>query len=178
LACWPLGLTNRILAGIDALTYFTPYWAYRNEALRAGRIPLWNPHLFFGAPFLANIQSAVLYPLHGPLAWLPAERAIIWSAILHTWLAAALMYALARRSLRLTPLAGFLAGAVFGLGGFALARVENINQLNGLAWLPGLLWMADETIRAANERSRIRRAIALVVLIALSFSPATPRPSS
>jgi hypothetical protein len=166
---WPLGLTNRVLAGIDALTYFTPYWAYRNEALRAGRIPLWNPHLFFGAPFLANIQSAVLYPLHWPLAWLPAERAIIWSAILHAWLAAVLMYALARRSLRLTPLAGFLAGAVFGLGGFALARVENINQLNGLAWLPGLLWMADETLRAANGRSRIRRAIALVVLIALSF---------
>ena len=147
---WPLGLTHRILAGVDALTYFTPYWAYRMAELRAGRIPLWNPHLFFGVPFLANIQAAVLYPLHWPLIWLPAERALVWSAILHVWLAAALMYALARRTLRLTPAAGFLAGIVFGLGGFTLARVENINQLNGLAWLPGLLWLADETARAAS----------------------------
>lgn len=166
---WPLGMTNRILSGIDALTYFTPYWAYRNDALRAGHIPLWNPYLFFGSPFLANIQTAVLYPLHWPLIWLPPERALIWSAILHAWLAAALMYALARRSLSLTPPAAFLAGAVFGLGGFALARVENINQLNGLAWLPGLLWLADETARAATRRHRVRWSVALVVVVALSF---------
>ena len=32
------------------------------EAFRAGQIPLWNPYLFSGVPFLANIQAAVLYP--------------------------------------------------------------------------------------------------------------------
>ena len=79
------------------------------------------------------------------------------------------MYALARRTLRLTPLAGFLAGIVFGLGGFALARVENINQLNGLAWLPGLLWLADETARAADRRGTVRWGAALILVIALSF---------
>ena len=39
---WPLGLTNRVLAGVDALTYFTPYWAYRMAELRAGHLPLWD----------------------------------------------------------------------------------------------------------------------------------------
>jgi len=165
---WPLGLTNRVLAGIDALTYFTPYWAYRMEALRALRIPLWNPYLFAGVPFLANIQAAVLYPLHWPLSWMAPERAIIWSAILHVWLGCALAYAFARRSLRLSQLAGFLAGLSFGLGGFMLARIENINQLNTLAWLPGLLWLADETA-AAEGRRRWRWGAALVTAMALQL---------
>ena len=78
--CWPLGLTNRILAGVDALTYFTPYWAYRMAELRAGHLPLWNPYLFAGAPFLANPQAAVLYPLHWPLIWMEPSQALIWSA--------------------------------------------------------------------------------------------------
>ncbi|PKO20864.1 MAG: hypothetical protein CVU38_17835, partial [Chloroflexi bacterium HGW-Chloroflexi-1] len=142
---WPLGLTNRVLAGVDAFTYFTPYWAYRMAALHAGHVPLWNPYLFLGTPFLANIQAAVLYPLHWPLSWLTPAAALIWSALLHVWLAAGFTYTFARRSLRLSRPAAWLAGLLFGLGGFTLARVENINQLNALAWLPALLWLLDET---------------------------------
>jgi hypothetical protein len=29
---------------------------------RRGLIPLWNPHQFCGAPFIANGQSAFFYP--------------------------------------------------------------------------------------------------------------------
>ena len=68
--------TNRVLAGVDAFTYFTPYWAYRMAELRAGHLPLWNPYLFLGVPFLANPQAAVLYPLHWPLTWLRPEQAL------------------------------------------------------------------------------------------------------
>jgi hypothetical protein len=164
---WPLGLTNRVLAGVDALTYFTPYWAYRMAELRAGLAPLWNPYLFLGVPFLANPQAAVLYPLHWPFSWLRAEQALVWSALLHAWLAAGFTYTLARRSLCASRLAAWLAGLIFGLGGFTLARIENINQLNALAWLPALLWLYDETARAAGWRSRIRWGAALAVAIAL-----------
>ena len=166
---WPLGLTNRVLAGVDALTYFTPYWAYRMAELRAGQMPLWNPYLFLGVPFLANPQAAVLYPLHWPLSWLRPEQALVWSALLHVWLAAGFTYTFARRSLGRSRLAAWLAGLIFGLGGFTLARVENINQLNALAWLPALLWLYDETARAASWRSRIRWGAALAVAIALQL---------
>ena len=166
---WPLGLTNRVLAGVDALTYFTPYWAHRMTELRAGQLPLWNPYLFLGVPFLANPQAAVLYPLHWPLSWLRPEQALIWSALLHVWLAAGFTYTFARRSLGCSRLAAWLAGLIFGLGGFTLARVENINQLNALAWLPALLWLYDEAARAASGRSRIRWGAALAAAIALQL---------
>ena len=113
--------------------------------LRAGHLPLWNPYLFAGVPFLANPQAAVLYPLHWPLTWMEPSQALIWSALLHVWLAAGFMYTFARRSVGLGSQASWLAGALFGLGGFTLAKIENINQLNGLAWLPAMLWLLDET---------------------------------
>jgi hypothetical protein len=164
---WPLGLTNRILAGIDALTYFTPYWAYRMAALRAGQVPLWNPYLFLGVPFLANPQAAVLYPLHWPLSWLDPAQALVWSALLHVWLAAGFAYLFARRSLGLTRLASLLSGILFGLGGYTLARIENINQLNALAWFPALLWLYDEVLRARDRRHALRWGLALAAVIAL-----------
>lgn len=164
---WPLGLTNRILAGVDAFTYFAPYWDYRMAALRAGQIPLWNPYLFLGVPFLANPQAAVLYPLHWPLSWLTAEQALIWSAALHVWLAAGFTYTLARRSFGLSWTAAWLSGLLFGLGGFSLARIENINQLNALAWLPAMLWLLDETARPQHWRGRVRWGSASAGVIAL-----------
>jgi hypothetical protein len=167
--CWPLGLTNRILAGVDAFTYFTPYWAYRAAALQAGDLPLWNPYLFTGVPFLANPQAAVLYPPHWPLNWLPPAQALVWSALTHVWLAALLMYAFARRSLKLHGPAAWLAGALFGFGGFALARIENINQLNALAWLPALLWLYDETRDAGGWRARVRWGSAFAAVITVQL---------
>lgn len=166
---WPLGLTNRILAGVDAFTYFTPYWAYRMAELRAGHLPLWNPYLFLGVPFLANPQAAVLYPLHWPLSWLTPAQALIWSALLHVWLAAGFTYTYARRSFALSRPAAWLAGAIFSLGGFTLARIENPNQLNALAWLPATLWLYDETVRAAGWPRRIRWGSTLAVVIALQL---------
>jgi hypothetical protein len=145
---WPLGLTNRILAGIDAPTYFT-YWAYRNEALRRAHPRVESPPLLRRA-FPANIQSAVLYRCTGRWHGCPPSAPSSGRQSC-TWLASALTYALCA-PLRPTPLA-VSAGAVFGLGGLRW-RAENINQLNGLAWLPGLLWMADETIRPRNGRSQ------------------------
>ena len=52
-----------VLAGFDTQTYFYPYWTYTFDSLQQGRVPLWNPNLFTGAPFLANPQAAVFYPV-------------------------------------------------------------------------------------------------------------------
>jgi len=166
---WPLGLTNRVLAGVDAFTYFLPYWAYRMAELRAGHLPLWNPYLFLGVPFLANAQAAVLYPLHWPLSWLAPERALIWSALGHIWLAAGLAYTFARRSLRLSRPAATVSALAFGLGGFTAGRIENINQLNTVAWLPAVLWLSDEVARAAEAQARVRWLGGLTLVIAVQL---------
>jgi hypothetical protein len=140
---WKLAFTNLILAGLDSLLYFYPYKAYAAEMLRVGHIPLWNPYLFMGVPFLANIQSAVLYPLNWPLIWLPPPQQVSISIVLHVFLSAAFTYACCRISLGLGRSGALVAALVFALGGFVGAQVEHVNQLNGMAWLPLLFLLFD-----------------------------------
>ncbi len=154
---WKIALTNRVLAGLDVFAYFYPYRDFASEALRSGRLPLWNPYLFMGAPLLANSQVAVLYPLHLPLLWLSPPKQVAWSIVLHLWLAGAGTYLFARWVLHLRPLAAFVAASVFSLGGFLGAQVEHLNQLNASAWLPWLLLCLER----ATSRGR-RRGLALL----------------
>ena len=155
LVYWRLLLTNRVIATGDSLTYFIPYRDYANSALRAGHLPVWNPYLFLGVPFLANPQSAVLYPLHWPFVGLDAARSLVASMGLHLWLAGLGMLLYTRRVAGLSWLPAVAAGLVFSLSGFLGARVGQINQLSAAAWLPWLLWLIEEaegSMRASRSQ--------------------------
>src|SRR5689334_2294483 len=80
---WKLAFTHLILARGDTFLYFYPYWDYRAHALLSGHLPLWNPYLFMGAPFLANSQAGVLYPLNWPLIFFSAPAAVKISILIH-----------------------------------------------------------------------------------------------
>jgi hypothetical protein len=136
-----LVLGNLVMAGLDVFTYFYPYKAYAAEAIRSGSLPLWNPYLFMGVPFLANIQAAVLYPLNLPFYWLPAPQMVNWSIVLHLFLAGAFTYGFARHAMGLGPVSALVGATTLALGGFLGAQAEHINQLSVLVWLPLLLWL-------------------------------------
>jgi hypothetical protein len=135
-ATWKLVFAGRIIARGDLLLYFYPLRDFAAQALRDGRLPLWNPHSFMGAPFLANSQAGFFYPLNMLLSRLPVERATSLSIALHLIIASLCAYALARAGLGLSRLAAFGAGLAFGLGGYLGAQVEHLNQLQVLAWMP------------------------------------------
>jgi hypothetical protein len=147
-----IALTNRVLAGLDVFAYFYPYRDFVSEAFRHGRLPLWNPYLFMGAPLLANSQAAVLYPLHWPFIWLSAPKQIAWSIVLHIWLASAGTYLFARRAVRLRWPAALGAATIFAFGGFLSAQAEHINQLNASAWLPWLLLCLEGSMGQGKRR--------------------------
>jgi len=140
---WKIAFTNLILVGLDVFTYFYPYRAYAAEVIRQGRLPLWNPYLFMGVPFLANIQTALFYPLNFPFYWLPVPKMVSWSIVLHVFLAGLFAYFYARRSLGLGRWGAWLAAAVFAFSGFVGAQVEHVNQLNCSVWLPLLFLLFD-----------------------------------
>lgn len=140
-------LAGMVLAGGDLHLYFYPYWSLVSEVVRLGRLPLWNPYLFAGAPLLANSQVGVFYPLNWPF-WLlapafssgsPAQPSVALalhgSVVAHLALASLAVYGLARRN-HLSRWAGALAGLLYSAGGFLGVHVEHLNQLQALAWLP------------------------------------------
>jgi hypothetical protein len=168
-----IGLAGRVLASGDVFTYFYPYWAEATRAIRAGRLPLWNPYLFMGSPFLANSQVGVFYPLNWPL-WLilPAYRSVHVTILLHLCLAAFNAYLWGRTSLRLGRVGAWVAGAMFALGGYLGAQVEHVNQLQGLAWLPLILALYDRSQIPTPHllRRHSRTAFAgLAIVLALVF---------
>ena len=152
--------TDRVLASGDILHYFYPYRDYAAAALRDGRIPLWNPYIFMGAPFLANPQAAALYPLHWPLSWLPVTRQLYWSGAIHAWILALGGYALMRRW-GTGWLAAVSAGLILAGSGFYGGLLGHINQMNGAAWLPWLMWALEgrwscqERMRKSEEKENI-----------------------
>jgi hypothetical protein len=166
LAFWHIGPAGRVVAGGDLFAYFYPYWSGAAEALRAGRLPLWNPHLFMGVPFLANSQVGVLYPFNWPL-WLllPAHQALHWSIISHLCLAAAGAYVYARASLRLGRLGAWTAGAILALGGYLGAQVEHVNQLQTLAWLPWLLVLFEWAVLRRHRLAFVGLAAAVAMTL-------------
>ncbi len=160
-AAWELALAGRIVARGDLLLYFYPLREFASQALREGRLPLWNPYVFLGAPFLANIQVGVFYPLNVLFTWLPAERAVSLGIVLHLAIAALGAFALGRR-LGLSASASFGAGVTFGLGGYLGAQAEHFNQLQALAWLPWGLTLLGAVVQRAASGQPVMRLVWLL----------------
>lgn len=161
---WRHVFTGLIFGHGDTFLLFYPAWDYRAAALRAGRIPLWNPITFMGAPFLANSQYGVLYPPNWPLAWLPAPAAVEIAILSHLILAACGAQLFARQTLKLRPFSAWFAAFLFALGGYLTTHVELVNQLQGLAWLPWIFWAAD---RARHQPRRFVPLLSLFIALQL-----------
>ncbi len=129
-------LTDKILARGDTYNYFYPYWDLRNAAFRAGELPLWTNDIFMGVPLLANPQLGSYYPPNWLTAPFRAPTAIKISILFHAILAGAGMLFLYRQVIGSGWISGLVAAVIFTFGGYLSAHVEQINQFQGLAWMP------------------------------------------
>lgn len=167
---WRLVFTSQILSGLDVVTYFYPYREYATLALRMARLPLWNPYLFLGVPFLANIQSAVFYPLHWPLLILDIPTQVKLSIVLHVFLGGLFTYLFARISMGLSRFGAFICAVAFACSGWLGAQAEHLNQLNTAIWLPLLLLFLERGC-IANSRVFIPLGGGVVALMILAGHP-------
>ncbi|HET6644597.1 MAG TPA: hypothetical protein VFG65_03775, partial [Fimbriimonadales bacterium] len=136
---------------IDGALQFLPWRIYMVDSMRAGYVPLWNPYSFGGAPFLANSQSAPMYPLH----WLwpfDAESLLSFSAWLHVFIGGLGIYVLTR-TLGASILGGLLAGTAFELCAFTVAWIQLPSVGMTAAWIPWCLWAVLRVCRAPSARN-------------------------
>jgi hypothetical protein len=174
----------------DILGYWRPHRAALRAAVAEGGLPLWNPWLGFGAPFLADASSELVYPptwLAMPLP-LPLQFEVL--AIGHCLLAAAGAAALARRliapqhddqpQLRADrdslpgserggtrgaaqhPLYQAAAGGAYALAGPMLSALGLYHHFAGAALMPWVLWALEGLL----QRPCARHAIVLGALSA------------
>jgi len=93
------------------------YWrAFAADQLRHGNLPLWNPHVFCGTPFLGWAQAGVLYPPNWLDVVLPLPLSINLGIALHVFLAGLFTYLWGLRR-GLHPVAAVTAAALFMFSG-------------------------------------------------------------
>ena len=145
----------------DAVVVFQPFHQYTRE--RLPDLPLWNPHISGGRPYLANAQSAIFSPFSWPSYLLPFWWSLGVVAALKLFFGAFGTYVLGR-ALGMRFGGSLLAGLVFAFGTFFVVWLSwpltNIFPL-----LPWLFLLSELLVRRAAPLP----AAGLAGLVALTY---------
>uniref|UniRef100_A0A7V3PSM2 YfhO family protein n=1 Tax=candidate division WOR-3 bacterium TaxID=2052148 RepID=A0A7V3PSM2_UNCW3 len=135
----------------DILYQYYPFHYYLFAKLRNLTLPIWNPYMFAGMPFLADIQTQVFYPLNWILALISttSQQWVYWlvefKCILHILLGALGFYLL-MRELKSSPFAGIISGITFAFSSFMVMHIIHLTLINTYAWLPLILLFFYRTL--------------------------------
>jgi Bacterial membrane protein YfhO len=123
----------------DSALVFQPFLQHTRAELP--HVPLWNPHISAGRPYLANAQSAIFSPFSWPAYVLPFWKSLAFIAALKLFVGALGTFLLARR-LGMRFGGALLSGLVFAFGTFFVVwlawPLTNIFPL-----IPWLLLLAE-----------------------------------
>lgn len=161
---------HRILLGEawlwEDMMYFSyPVRVFAASSMALGHIPLWNPYTFSGMPFLADIQTTVLYipcialalfVRDGTLSFYWLELMVIAHYVLAGWA----MYLLAS-SLDLKRAPALFAGAAYMLSGFMIAHAIHQQIITMVAWFPLVMMLFRAALAGGSSRAAFLCALVL-----------------
>jgi hypothetical protein len=130
----------------DLLYFFGPMRAFLQDRLAHGSFPLWNPYIFCGQPFFADLQNMMLYPPHLLSLLFPTPYGLSFFFFLHMLLAACGMY-FWLGTLRLSEGSCFMGGLLFALSGFFWWEIIHPPVLAAYACLPWLFGSLEKFSR-------------------------------
>ncbi len=163
----PALLGSRSLFLRDTFHFHLPAKHTTGEALRAGYLPLVDPHRGGGQPALGNPNTVSYYPDNLLFAVTDPIWALNAHFFLH-WLLAPLGGYWLLRTLGLSVEAAWLGGFAFATSGFFLSLFNLYNLIGGVTSLPMLAAAglnAWDHMRSPERRLRAAAALALLVYL-------------
>ncbi len=160
----------------DILYHYYPYHYFLFSSLAKFSLPLWNPFLFSGMPFLGDVQSQVFYPLNWLLAifFSPTQSFVYWlvemKVLLHFLLGGIFLYFLLR-DLKLSPNSSFFSALAFIFSGFMITHLIHLTMVTTFIWLPLILLFTFRTFK----RKRIRDACFAGIFLGISNLASHPQ---
>jgi hypothetical protein len=148
---WPQVGQGRALYWGDIGLYFTPMAQFLHSNLSQGHLPLWNPLILCGTPYVGNPQTWPLYPLTALLPFVSAPYFLSLTVAVHVWLAGMGTYVFGRRSLDLKPGPALLGAVTFMFGGWLISKEQFPNMVQAASYLPWVLWAVDRVIWPNKE---------------------------
>ena len=156
--------SDQTFATRDIFLFFYPRRLFAADCIWSGILPLWNPHLACGVPFLANLQSSVFYPLSVIYYILPFQAGFTCFIVLHYFLAGLFMFLL-MRNWKYDILSSITAAMVFMFGGYMVSILDNVAFLTSGVWLPLIVLFFDRSLREKRPVWLVLTGVAIGVQI-------------
>ncbi|MDX9753843.1 MAG: hypothetical protein RBU29_07770, partial [bacterium] len=119
----------------DSLLFYYPLRVLHSDPA----VGLWNPYQFCGFPRDGNPQSQLLYFPNLLLQFLPLSLGFRLLLVGHYLLGGVLFFLLLRGAV-LRPVSAFFGALLFITGTFWRCKIVNLGLLEGIAWMPGVLF--------------------------------------
>ncbi len=155
----------------DFFSYYRPNAEYAFTRLGDGELPLWNPNQGLGGPFLATLQTGVLYPPNWLHVLLPPQPTFVWLAFAHIALAAALAGALAR-NLGAGSVGSVAAGLLYATSLQLWSSVWTPPTLYTAALAPGVLLAVERAVAqpGAGRAAALATVLGLQILVGWPYA--------
>jgi len=146
--------------GGDLVSFLFPTYRFAATQIQQGSLPLWNPTLYAGAPFIGDIQAGFLYPPNFLLFWLWPNfdyTVMQWLVIGHLYWCGLGLYVFLRTwqwadTPPLTRPAALFGALAFQFSDPLLVHVGNLNLIAVLSWLPWILVLYHQALRRGSIR--------------------------
>ncbi len=158
--------SDQMLYGEDSLSLGYMARAFFAERLGQGDLPLWNPRLLGGVPFLEALSAGdSIYPTSLLYLFMEPHRALGWKLVLHVLGGGFFMYGWAR-SLGLGRPAATLGGLAWLMAPVIVTLVlpGNDGKLMVASLAPLVFWAAESVLRSPSGRSAAGLAGAVAVV--------------
>jgi len=123
----------------DMARFWLPMWSFSIQTLQEGSLPLWNPWVFCGTSFFANMQTCVFYPMTVIFHILGVVDGMGWFVVTHLALAGFFTF-IWMRGWGVGFGGSFFAGVAYALSGFTLSTINVIIALSAITYFPLVLY--------------------------------------
>lgn len=157
--------------GGDLVSFLYPTYRFAAAQLQQWTLPLWNPHLYGGAPFISDIQAGFLYPPNLLLFLLWPDfpyQAMQWLTIGHLYGAGLGLYVFLRTwqwqpGQPLSRPAALFGALAFQFSDPLLIHLGNLNLIAVLSWLPWILVAYHQALTYRNRRWLVLAAVLFAI---------------
>ncbi len=157
-------LSGDMYMGGDLFTRYFPWKTFLGESIRSGSVPLWNPHIFSGMPFIADVQKGAFYPLGVFYLIFKFTDAYKLYLLIHYCILSFGLFKLLR-TLGFGIMPSLIGTCSSAFGSFPLASSASPAALGPLAFLPLTALMILRSIREGHLHNFILTSF----LICVSF---------
>lgn len=144
---------------------------FQDSVKNLGTIPLWNPYIFSGSPFLGNPTSAMFYPINLLFLFFPVDSTFGYIFMIDTILMGLFTYLFAK-SIKLDKFSSFMSAITMMFSGPMISLIfpGHLINLDTFIWFPLILLIYEKAIKKQKMTYAVLAAfpIALTLLAGAS----------